>query len=597
MVMVALLFVFLHVACSTRRSSKSASASEAVGHTFVRCEAKGHYCDIMRNLRSVIYYESLFAYEHLSSVDSKSMFKFFDIFVRLHKHISSNSNCANLVMPEEYLNSIVTQGSVNVFDFGRMLANYVNAPEARFKKANDAIVDATAGPNSCAWNPNEDGLGTKLEALKARIRRHEGFMWGMKKGRGSNKDKVVMLTNVPSAMVTQNMVLYFAEMTRRDGDDADVSNNDGYDHLSSNDQQRLRPLLRWKLSFKNSYFGLFQYGDGAKHHIEYFYKPIIHGGGIHGRNTAEGNPAARMLDFGMPWIGGVSGSIVDFYLLCKAVGLSGYNLAEAILHDIAALVAGHQHSLGELLFAAAMTEYEEHQEPGIVGGTTREGFIRPSSNGFYFASEEMMNVVRLMNLPEEEYQLWIGAQDPLGPHTLYMAALNEFITRVVSFDFDWDAFEVVSGFNASIEEEHALRTCFKHEEATWDFTLAVMDVGGYKDDPSNDGEDTYAWRKWAHEGINGVNQVISATAFVSRISQVRSYVWTIMGESENGDKDTQQQVEWLSGREQNLGALYDCLRQVEGTEDVSERAFKLYYYFATAKVKPQLGGEVLKPTL
>eukprot|EP00928_Gymnodinium_smaydae_P082399 TRINITY_DN65741_c0_g1_i1.p3 TRINITY_DN65741_c0_g1~~TRINITY_DN65741_c0_g1_i1.p3 ORF type:complete len:161 (-),score=26.62 TRINITY_DN65741_c0_g1_i1:311-793(-) len=146
---------------------------------------------------------------------------------------------------------------------------------------------------------------------------------------------------------------------------------------------------------------------------------------------------------------------------------------------------------------------------------------------------EMLEIMRIMNLPEQEYQTWISAQDEDGPHALYMAALNEFVSRAGSFDFDWDVFEILPGFDVSSTEEEALRACSTHSEASSDFRQAVMDYGGYKEDASDDGEDTCAWNSWANQGINGFSQSISATSFLNAISRQRTFVWTILGETAN----------------------------------------------------------------
>ena len=49
---------------------------------------------------------------------------------------------------------------------------------------------------------------------------------------------------------------------------------------------------------------------------------------------------------GMPWIGGASGSLVDFYLAARADGLEGKELADLMLVHMSSLVAGGHHSLG-----------------------------------------------------------------------------------------------------------------------------------------------------------------------------------------------------------------------------------------------------------
>eukprot|EP00928_Gymnodinium_smaydae_P032588 TRINITY_DN23558_c0_g2_i1.p1 TRINITY_DN23558_c0_g2~~TRINITY_DN23558_c0_g2_i1.p1 ORF type:complete len:671 (-),score=119.95 TRINITY_DN23558_c0_g2_i1:313-2304(-) len=647
---VALLFAFPFLPCALRAIERHRDHlfSDAQ-RTFVKCKANDHYCDFARNLRSMVAFESTFAYEHLTSLDNVTAHKFFDIFVDLHRHIAEKPHCKNLMLPEDYMHSVLPPGLKDVFnDWGRMLANYVNTPEAEVKKANDEIVDADAGENSCAWRQNEAGLGTQLEALKAKVRKSGGFMWGMQKGRGSNRDKVVMLTNLNNDLVTAPMVEYFEEfyVKKYQPEGGKVDYVGAYSQLSANDQRQLASFLRWNLSYKSEYFGLFQYGNGGKLHLKYFYRRIIHGGGIHGRNTADVNPAARMLDFGMPWIGGVSGSVLDFYLICKALGRSGYDLAEAVVNYMAALIAGHQHSLGELLFAAAMVEFEDRQESaednsesgggaagpasgaagndavvededqsesdgeaaghtlGVTGNDTMaevqdqsesdggssgvseeesvlEETFSPSSNGMYFASEEMMTLIRIMNLPQEDYKRWIDEQEYDGPHLLYIAALNEFFSRSGEFEFDFGEFEAIKpDVQVSSADQEALRDCLQNEEAVWDFKSAIMSYGGYKEHQYDVGEDNHAWTQWANQGIDGITSRISAAAFVGRISKERTYVWTIMNEAANKHRGTNQQVDWLLKREANLGKLFDCLQGVQRSEGVSEEMFKQFYYLA-----------------
>merc|ERR1719316_2203393 len=164
-----------------------------------------------------------------------------------------------------------------------------------------------------------------MESLKSRIRSTSKFMWSQEKGRGTEDDKAALTLGVDRSVISDAK-----------GDDwqeqwATLKGEKEMYRAMPAKQQRLLPgFIRWAQTFKNDNFGLFAYGDEDKwvdDTHDFFFEDIIHGMGIHGRNLTSGSPADRMLFVGMPWIGGVSGSVVDFYFAARDLGYSGKDLA------------------------------------------------------------------------------------------------------------------------------------------------------------------------------------------------------------------------------------------------------------------------------
>ena len=312
-----------------------------------------------------------------------------------------------------YLAYLRSQGS-STDRTARFDANYANSVHAKYKPANDAVGDAELHRRVVLGRQsNQAGV------IRDGIRAKSNFMWTQTKGRGVNADKAAMTTGVKRSVVSKAMGEHFQNQWK-----ASRGEKAMYRTMPVNEQRLLPGVVRWSQTFQNNNFGIFAYGDGdawvdGTH--GFFFEPIIHGMRIHGRNLTWGSPADRMLLAGMPWIGGVSGSIVDFYLAARVLGYGGEELADLILVDIACLVAGGQHSLGELLFGAVQADIE--------GGAMQ--FQRGGDDGFsYFATPQFRQSVDVMNKPEME---WVAARQEVtadgGLAGLYNSALEEFIRR------------------------------------------------------------------------------------------------------------------------------------------------------------------------
>eukprot|EP00929_Paragymnodinium_shiwhaense_P101563 TRINITY_DN64726_c0_g1_i1.p1 TRINITY_DN64726_c0_g1~~TRINITY_DN64726_c0_g1_i1.p1 ORF type:complete len:708 (-),score=87.79 TRINITY_DN64726_c0_g1_i1:256-2379(-) len=419
----------------TATSTNALARSQSWYHI---CRERGPYCDMRMNIKEQVDLESKWAWDFLQTLDLHRIDLFMQFVQRLHHHIATVNkerglHCPNAESLHDYLAYLRKRGFADARS-GRAIANYVSSLHVAFKRASDAIHEAPAlaePPWNCAWRVGSPGWGDTRTQLEMRIkgkRQQSKFMWTQQKGRGTDLDKAAMTTGVRRDVVTDAMGKTFEALWKLNRGEKEM-----YQVMPAADQRLLPGRVRWAQTFRNAEFGLYAYGDEPKwtdatH--DYFFQEIVHGMGIHGRNLTWGSPADRMLLLGMPWIGGVSGSHVDFYLAASNLGYTGKQLADLMLVDIACLVAGGQHSLGELLFAATEADIEDNGRPRFE----KDG----DATYTYFATPSYKRLVAMMNLPDAAWTAATFALVTSGSslHELYNAALHEFFQRAGPAGFE-----------------------------------------------------------------------------------------------------------------------------------------------------------------
>lgn len=210
---------------------------------------------------------------------------------------------------------------------------------AELKGINDLIVDAPA--DECGLHEENPGLGHFGQALAAI--KHEG-MWDQKKGRCSGEQ-------VEKLACKQAMGFDDATYdASRDGTGETLGARFGSDGYEG--QPNLQLNFSGVCKSTESFWTCPVWKD-LKH--------FPHGLGFNIRNNsnASSNPAERMRQYDMPFLGGASGSVLDRILSAVAIAyeLKGtvtweMNLGGIAMFETIALVAGGHHSLGELLYGA-----------------------------------------------------------------------------------------------------------------------------------------------------------------------------------------------------------------------------------------------------
>lgn len=579
--------------------------ADSVVPGFSPCKSEGHFCDARRNLRATVEHESSWAFHYLHDVSYPDMRDYLDLFDKLHDHVASlnerrGHECQNVESPGAFLDR-TRLVNIDPYNFGKVVANYANAPEVGFKHVSDEMADAPAGSSerhTCSFRPGQAGWGDEFQELKRRIRGMDMFMWKFHKGRGAAEDKIAMVSEIPKKVVSPGMVLkwdvLYRRFTRRD-----EAHPNFYPHMTLRQQRVLPGLVRWSQTRKNRKFGLFSFGDceGLPCTGSFFFKEIVKGGGIHGRNLSEGNPAERMQSFGMPWIGGVSGSVVDFYIAARALKYTGQELAVLVLLDIAALVAGGQHSMGELVWAAAVCELLDGLGVGRPGTPTHKDpqekfrpFVDRDGAEWYFATPWMRDVISLSNLPPRRWRRLVKTVPEQSLFDLYVSATTEFVSRSRPFPFSWSKY-VLDGGPAS--GRRALSKCTKLAGAH-DFRLAVFARGGYSASGSDTGEEHTAWAHWATDDLGGlISPTLSAIEFVMNVASTLKASWLSMGEYHHHriqkllkalHVHKSPNIHWLRRRESQLTDLYVCLDSAAVNKAfggkvgmVEEAEFKTFY--------------------
>jgi len=207
---------------------------------------------------------------------------------------------------------------------------------AELKGINDLIVDSDK--NECGLNGENPGLGYFGQAL-ATIK--QGGMWDHKKGRcSSNK-------------LACKQAMGFTDQTYDASKDGTGEENgarfglDGYEG-----QENLNFEFNGVCSSAKNFWTCPVWTENKK---------FPHGLGFNIRNNSNhfSNPAEKMRQFDMPFLGGASGSVLDRILSAVAIAYESggghtwdMNLGGIAMLETIALVAGGHHSLGELLFGA-----------------------------------------------------------------------------------------------------------------------------------------------------------------------------------------------------------------------------------------------------
>lgn len=476
------------------------------------CDGRGMFCDMRRNIKDELDYESRWAYEVLTALAADKIELYLGFFSKLRQHIADTNAyraslgydaCPNMESWDEHVKYWNEQG-LHVNLSGRAIANYVNSVHAQFKKASDGVHYVKATQKSCAWTQGEIGWGAARTAVERKIKGKAPekfkFMWRQEKGRGVAKDLAAMVTGVDRSTVSNTMAEVFDNLfLLKKGEKEYFKNMPGWR------KRRLPGFIRWANTFSNDLFGIFSYGDADawvdSHKVEkFFYNNIVHGMAVHGRNLTAGSPADRMRYSGMPWIGGVSGSIVDFYLAALNMGYTGRDLAEMMRIDMACLVAGGQHSLGELIFSAV--------EADIEGGEL--SFEMNEETFTYFASLEWRRYVDLMNSPEEQWQTLIkpnALPSEGGLPGVYQAALDEFIRRAGPAEFERFPSKRVA-MQERYKQFPELRPCLQFPGIRV-FKLAVYMLDGPEQ----------AIAQWEEEGMLAMSDGLSPEQFVMKLSE------------------------------------------------------------------------------
>lgn len=561
-----------------RRSSR-----DNLGRLYFICKSVGNHCDFRRNMRVMVDFETDWAYRFLKQLRWSDVAEFFGVFDKLHTRIAHNNqarkaSCPNVLHPGGF---ILRAKSIDLGDnlnFGTVMANYVNAPAVNFKAANDAITDSSLPGRdpACSWELGEPGWGDHYEELRRKMRGPETkFMWSMEKGRGTAEDKIAMVYEIPKENTTNGLVTKFNKIY-----DANAARGKKHPHyyykMSANQQSRLSGIVRWAQTRRNKYFGLHAFGDSREFHggssrSEYFFEEVIKGGGIHGRSLEPSNPADRMMWYGMPWIGGVSGSIVDFYITARALGYKGHVLAKLVLIDMACLIAGGQHSLGELMFGAAEAELVDSmgmKDTGFNSSFDREaageddGFPPNTEDTMprYFATPQFQAIMKELNDIRDWGQVRRSGEESFVSYT---TALNELARRsMMDWRHSWGP-----GENDEKEEEepeegtHLMSKCIEQNAlAAQDFRVAVYWAGYWT-----------AWRHWSADGIDGFGGAdMSPGEFIMNIASKLRPRWIIMSNiawdtmrllhaGVSPTENTQFTMAWLRERESNIANLFKCI--------------------------------------
>jgi len=418
-----------------------------------KCEQRSPFCDMRLNLKDQMTYETEWVLAYLDKFGElepgNEPTKFgapeaFTLFVDRYKEKLEQLNkregahtffrhCAYLHTYEEFKAHLLLTGHqlIQPGELGRFYANWMSNIWVNWKKASDAIGDAgePGKPAICSWTQNEKGWGTTTEVLKTKIR--TGFMWDDAKGRGTAEDRLSMTSGAPRDILNYISADAWVAEYDKMKDDADLCKANHALPLPM--KAALPGVERWAMTFKNRRLGFFSYGDTPSfiskdaNGKDYFFEQIVHGFGIHGRSTSPGNPADRFRYVGMPWIGGVSGSVVDFYIAAKELGFSGKTLTDMVMSDVAFLAAAGQHSVSELVFACTSIFLEGPKKSEDEMSEADEDLKKEADyddQKHPFKIESWRELVNIMNKEVKEGEDWKGDHDLPA---LFNMAMREFM--------------------------------------------------------------------------------------------------------------------------------------------------------------------------
>lgn len=571
---------------------------------FYVCASEGHHCDLRRNLRSVVTFESQWAMDYLNGLTYDNVMFHLGFFKKLHTFIAEElqslpgkENCPNIILPKDWLKNI-SGTNTDPYNFGKLAANFWNSPKVGFY---NIAAQGFEPDHLCSWR---EILKPHIMRVQTLVRNESKWMmWSMKKGRGDTGDKVATILEIDKAAVTDGMRAKWDKVY-----DATVKHDkehpNYYKHMTANQQRTLPGVIRWAQTVQNAYFGTFVYGEGLPgyHSKAYFHEEVVHGAGKFVRNLDRANPADRMLRFGIPWIGGISGTILDIYLLARHLGYTGNALAYHLIIVVASLVAGSQHSLGELLMALAHCEMID--ATGLksidtdvpVQGRLFSYVKKHNSARHFFATPNMKAMVAKINLPKDSFYDWLRAGNEKAGFNLYIKVLEEFVVGTHrSWKPHWRPFDlrtVWESFNIQMEPKERdlsshLSKCItimpKAVHAGEDFRQSVFRHGGYKDLENSNAEEVHAWRHWSSDGIYGLDaECISLIAIVNNVQRLMAPRWTLYGEIAHASASTTSSQEWMGQQQKLLFTMLNCVVEMDtastcGQGHMSKHAFTTFY--------------------
>lgn len=452
-------------------SSQPASLfSTKLGKQPIVCSGPSDACDNEWNVKSQVLRESEWAYIFLK--EKVTLRHERQVAAVIDKMVATLNATASCKVIEDQLhltygqyksvvqrNKLITAGDSP----GKRIALYFAASTVGWREFLTGMVDGevvvggkTTIDKSCKWDST--GASESLDTLVKRASSGDlsgGFMWTMKKGRNTAGDAgtKILFSATPSQLSTANDA--FAQLGAvKPLDDPAVQTI----------QEKFRssaaiPPVAWRMESKSLDAGLYFYNQAPALFKNYFPTWVAHGQGINIRSSdATDGPAKRMLEYGMPWIGGVSGSVVDFYSVISVIGPSakpygkslprlifqswyypGFKMplrwTEQVLADMVTLlmahlgIAGH-HSLGEALYGAAQTELAYTATLATPRPASEEGALVQTTSckgkNYYFYSHHMAPLIEATRVPLGAFNY--GAQTA-ERQALYDAAIADFIGR------------------------------------------------------------------------------------------------------------------------------------------------------------------------
>jgi len=379
---------------------------------------------------------------------------------------------------------------------GRRVCEYFSLGRVHWREFGEALFDKVMPDkttSTCLWDgaisagvaPAATSTGYFVFSVKggektANVKflpaiESQGFMWTLKKGRaadsdGATSDAQLLLFGEDATAGINAQAIKSALGPTKGGEDLLAAD---YPCMSGSTKKN---VCLWRMQGRSKRCGLFFWGDESSYTppakpgktatvfnacaSAYFTNYVGHGEGIHVRNAATSDhPGNRMLDFGMPWTGGVSGSVIEFYAMIRHLLLNAASktmkikdtnteftltnqiMAQLSLLNVATLVIAGHHSLGELLFGIASAE-KTHGATHTIDAVSTHGSVDQvikttphSSKNWYFYSSHMKEIIDTMNLGTK------AAFDAAAPaldatktdKTKYLARMTKYTTAISGF--------------------------------------------------------------------------------------------------------------------------------------------------------------------
>lgn len=441
------------------------SSDKVMGYQHVKATAPpsqcgANLCDARWNLISNVRYESEWAVNWIGSMPRAFENKLDAYMDKLVGYLNGMSTCTDVVehltnykdyksSDESWTNGktkpTAPSGTSTDSYAGRRAVEFFSLAHPQWRGFTELLFDGetkdgtTTKTTTCAWDPPAAGQTkgpTRLfvSGVKAKT---AGFMWDNFKGRADfdTTDNAVKASNVDP----MRMTLFGADATAIGNAAAVLAlvKSAGAEGVDSTAAPCIasQAVCKWRLQFKSKRCGLYFWGDESYTKsnnkrvdcTNYFSNTISHGEGIHSRNpaTTTDNPSRRMLEWGMPWIGGVSGSVVEFYALAahvlenvadkdltitssgaKVGTFNEHTLAQLTLINVATLVVAGHHSLGELLFGVGSAERDRLKDKAAIEAPAKKQKFTQNAHGskkWYFYSDKMKAIIAHMNKPTANY--------------------------------------------------------------------------------------------------------------------------------------------------------------------------------------------------